>query len=637
MWWSWRKWPDPLVDFGRELYVPWQITRGKVLSRDIASLFGPLSPYLNALWFRLFGVSLITLAAANLAVLCLIVAGIYHLLRVSTDRVTATAAGLTALLLFGFSQYADIGNYNFICPYSHEATHGFALAVASMVALHHGFARNRTSLYPLAGLCFGATLLTKPEVSVAAAAAIASGWTAACALDQRERGRLPGRIALFAAAAAVTPLLFLLYFSVIGGLGWAHAVRAAAGAWIAAVDTPIARNVFYLRGMGLDDPAGNALRMVRVFAGFVAFVAVAARLAWTVPRNRLARAAQVLGQAALAVAGAVLVPRYEFFRALPLISATALAAAVIELARARRRNEAPLALLATVMWSAFALVLLAKIGLNARIYQYGFFLALPATTVMIALVLWFVPQRLDTLVGGGIGGRLQRVMIGTLAVTIGVHLGYADRVYRSKRVPLGSGADRLFTTDASGSAPQKRRAVDMPAALDRLGRVVVPGATLTVLPEGVMLNYLLRLETPLPFVNFMPPEVMAFGEDVMVQALDRHPPDIVVFVHRDTSEYGFELFGTDPAYGRQIMTWIRARYESADVIGHEPMSASGFGIELLRRRGEPRERRVFISRQGEIGRLPGAVNPPPSPPSTPSGRPAGDRPSPVRRARRVGR
>src|SRR5687768_5447393 len=69
MWWSWRKWPDPMIDFGRELYVPWQIVQGKVLYRDIASLFGPLSPYVNALWFKLFGVSLTTLIAANLAIL----------------------------------------------------------------------------------------------------------------------------------------------------------------------------------------------------------------------------------------------------------------------------------------------------------------------------------------------------------------------------------------------------------------------------------------------------------------------------------------------------------------------------------------------------------------------------------------
>ena len=104
-WWSWRKWPDPLIDFGRELYVPWQITEGRVLYRDIESLFGPLSPYVNALWFRLFGVSLTTLVICNLAILAATTAGIYHIVRVSTDRTTATVAGLATLLLFGFSQY----------------------------------------------------------------------------------------------------------------------------------------------------------------------------------------------------------------------------------------------------------------------------------------------------------------------------------------------------------------------------------------------------------------------------------------------------------------------------------------------------------------------------------------------------
>ena len=133
----------------------------------------------------------------------------------------------------------------------------------------------------------------------------------------------------------------------------------------------------------------------------------------------------------------------------------------------------------------------------------------------------------------------------------------------------------------------KWRAIDMPAALDALEPIVAPGASLAVLPEGVMLNYLLRRETPLPFVNFMPPEVLAFGEDAMVHALERHPPDIVVFVHRDTSEYGFELFGTDPEYGRRIMTWIRARYGSIDVIGHEPMSASGAASRFSRGSADP--------------------------------------------------
>src|SRR5881275_1459520 len=70
--WTWLTWPDPIVDFGRELYVPWQITQGKVLYRDIAYFNGPLSPYFNALVFRILGVSLHSVVIVNLALLGLL-------------------------------------------------------------------------------------------------------------------------------------------------------------------------------------------------------------------------------------------------------------------------------------------------------------------------------------------------------------------------------------------------------------------------------------------------------------------------------------------------------------------------------------------------------------------------------------
>ena len=45
---SWFKWPDILIDYGSELYVPWQITQGKVLYSDIGHIFGTLADYINA-------------------------------------------------------------------------------------------------------------------------------------------------------------------------------------------------------------------------------------------------------------------------------------------------------------------------------------------------------------------------------------------------------------------------------------------------------------------------------------------------------------------------------------------------------------------------------------------------------------
>ena len=75
--WSWRKWPDLLVDFGQQLYIPWQLAGGKLLYKDIVILHGPLSQYFNAFWFKLFGPSLTVLIFVNLAILACITVVIY--------------------------------------------------------------------------------------------------------------------------------------------------------------------------------------------------------------------------------------------------------------------------------------------------------------------------------------------------------------------------------------------------------------------------------------------------------------------------------------------------------------------------------------------------------------------------------
>src|SRR5262249_12545387 len=79
-WWTWGRWPDVLVDFGRELYVPWRLASGDVLYRDIAYFNGPLSAYANALLFALIGSSLRALALVNVALIGAVTALLYALL-----------------------------------------------------------------------------------------------------------------------------------------------------------------------------------------------------------------------------------------------------------------------------------------------------------------------------------------------------------------------------------------------------------------------------------------------------------------------------------------------------------------------------------------------------------------------------
>src|SRR5258705_2739607 len=89
--WSWGTWPDVMVDFGRELYVAWRLANGQRLYADLAYFNGPLSPYVNGLWFRLFGASLRTLVAANIVVLALVTTRFYRIIHDIARRLVAAA------------------------------------------------------------------------------------------------------------------------------------------------------------------------------------------------------------------------------------------------------------------------------------------------------------------------------------------------------------------------------------------------------------------------------------------------------------------------------------------------------------------------------------------------------------------
>ena len=105
---------------------------------------------------------------------------------------------------------------------------------------------------------------------------------------------------------------------------------------------------------------------------------------------------------------------------------------------------------------------------------------------------------------------------------------------------------------------------------------------MAVLPEGVMLNYLARRSSSTAHTNFMPPELILYGEERILADFKKSPPDYVALVHKDTTEYGFPLFGKD--YGTLLYAWINANYEPVRLIGRRPLKQKNqFGIEIRRR------------------------------------------------------
>src|SRR6266853_4731139 len=93
---TWGRWGDLEVDCGREVYVPIEILKGRMLYRDLWYPYGPLVPYAQALLLWIFGVHLNSFYCAGL-VLCLSIA---YLLYSLARRLLPPMPSLVVSILF---------------------------------------------------------------------------------------------------------------------------------------------------------------------------------------------------------------------------------------------------------------------------------------------------------------------------------------------------------------------------------------------------------------------------------------------------------------------------------------------------------------------------------------------------------
>ncbi|HXR45966.1 MAG TPA: glycosyltransferase family 39 protein [Candidatus Limnocylindrales bacterium] len=568
---TWRKWPDVLVDFGLQLYLPWRICEGQVLYRDLHYLAGgPLSQYFNALLFKIFGVSFRTLIFANLAITAAMLVLIYRRFMAAADRWTATTICLGIVLVFAYNEYQVVGNYNYLAPYSHELFHGLVLSILAAAFLSDWVSKQQLRYVFAAGFCFGLVFLTKPEIFVALAAVAITAF-ALFYVSRGRRGFVAESAAVFLVAAVIPVLGFFLHFLSVED--WRASLYSTAFAWAPLWLTPVAQNHFYLWCTGLDTPVSHLREMAIHFFCVALLVALYARLFKRETGFGAKRTTQLVLMIPL-LAAAAWFNWLNCGASLPLLSL----AACLLLCRNYQNLSVEREMTFPLLWSVLGLVLLAKLGLFSRVWHYGFVLAMPAAITAIFLLFWLLPVLLEKKYD--LDQRPFRLAVWlALVIGFGVLVHDSESWYTTKTLAVGQGGDRILAFDPrlnpGGAGVQ--------LALEWIEKNVPRDGTLAVLPEGTTINYLSRRVNPTPCLDWTPTVLTAFGQAGMTAAFEKTPPDYIFLVERDTAEFGVGYFGHSPGYGVDLMQWIGKNYQPVYQIGQEPLRSGLFGIEILKR------------------------------------------------------
>jgi|GEM_PF-2068642 len=567
---SWMKWGDLIIDSGKEWYVPAQILSGKMLYRDLFWPYGPLTPYLNALFFALFGMQIGSLVLSGILSLLLTVYALHQLAKRVLGTLESVLVVSTFILVCAFGFYVLPRNYNFMIPYTYAVTYGLAFALLSVYFYlkTKDKAGKHSETFTIVFLC--AALLTRLEIGLMTLAAIVLPVILDYVAD-RSRGRsqlrLCIRITLLSIGASA--LLFILFFgSLLNGETWNTV-------WVHITT----RGTFEENLSGINNIGQNLqvwLISICLYAGFTLFFAGAgAILTVNQDPSRPGKdrvSILLVALITLGLAGYLANAYFGYlaqYRCLPLLCLIV----GIQSARKLYKGQDPNRQSVLLTLSLLSFFMLLRIFFRVWPGHFGFTLLVPGLIVYYHFFLKTVPamftkDRVRLFVRGGF-------------VFLSLFFIYKfadDSMTGYSRCTLEVSSDRgnllFFPYEPNVSSN---------LFLDYLNKNTKPDESLTVFPEGVGFNFLSGRTNALTEYNFNPVDLAPAGttQRVMDQ-LDKNLVPYVAVLQRDTSSQGFSAFGKD--YGNDLMAYILKNYELKQLFGSYPYSSDRFGIALFKRK-----------------------------------------------------
>jgi hypothetical protein len=592
---TWLRWPDPLIDFPRELYMAWRMSEGDLLYEKIANFYGPLPQLVQGAGFKIFGAGLDTMAWMNIALtvgVLLLLRGIFGTLG---NRLMVWLASVVFLGVFAFCQYnTRATNFSYIAPYVAQTTYGFTGLLLVIWGLVRHLRSERPIWLMVAGFGAGVAYLDKPEPVLAAGGAlgiylvaqsIGRARTAAGAAltDGRGAGNWAARAVGWLAAGFFALCLPVFIFFWTQG-GFAYALRATNWVLRSVLD-PATRQVmanssFMKAVIGFDHPWKNFAVQAEDGLGLVLVcgVIIVSIRKWTTLKKfssqwwialliaiTAAEAGEWLGWWADGWGG--IGHAFVF----PVCLAAAFYG-IWSLWLAWRGGVEFSRVLGLAVLGVPASLMLARMILNGHIDAYGFVM------MPLAMLFWIHLLVVEAAPGRARGGWLRPAIftVLTLSATFSL-LNFNLLLYSLKTYPVGEGRDHFYTFPPDIN-PEGLLLNVMIASVKK----DTPNArTLVAFPHGIAVNYHCRVPSSVAEMEFNPVALGFVGPQHVVDELSAHPPDAVIVFHADYYVFGLQYFGQDEGSGSGIIHWLNDKYKVIARGGACDDSASGHKVDLL--------------------------------------------------------
>lgn len=454
---------DVNVDSFREAYIPEQILAGKILYKNIFTIYAPLAYIINALLFLIFGIHLKTLYFAGLFTTMGIFYLTYRLARKFLD------SHLTlAICLFIISALVLSPNvFNAFFPYSYGLLYGvFFILLAFYFVLN----KNYTPAY----LFYSLAICSKYE------------------------------------------FLFLLPIII-----YAEIRRTKHFNWkkdIPALFLPIFISLIALHGAGIAD----------IFTSFGLIIRMGATktLYWFYSSMGLSFRLELIPIYLINFIK-FLVPIY-WIKYQEILVWVMPAIIILFVLRYKTLNfNKKLFIFGTLLVSA-------KVFCALTLQAYGVFF-LPFALISLGIL---TPHKFRN----GLA-----ILLLIWAIVVG---GQNISALNQKDVEVSTARGLVKTSRYNGRAINKL--IKYIESTDKNAKIVV-------YPEGLGANFLTGRESDSKFYSLIPLYVETFGEDIIIQRLEKIKPDYIIISDYDTSAYYYTRFGQD--YATNIYDWIRNNYK----------------------------------------------------------------------------